>query len=230
MPLRARKRGRFFDVPVHDFVLRVHAAEELYGEARAAGMQFWEQLQSYGIRNPAFRTSKGPLELPGDAPETVRRLAALTARAGVGPMFAFQGALTEHVGRRVAGSRREVLVSSGGCYFVIAARRSRLLVHPGDETGENPIAIVIRPELGPQGVFTTHGRSYLPADSGDHLAVVADSCVLADAAAAGTMALLTKREGFRAALTYLRRLPGVHGGLIVRGRTFGVAGGIEIAA
>ena len=54
MPLRARRRGRFFDVPVHHMVLRVAGPEEMYEEIRATGMQFWEQIPSYAIRHPAF--------------------------------------------------------------------------------------------------------------------------------------------------------------------------------
>ena len=60
MPLRTKRRSRSFDVPVHDLVLRVTGPEELYEEARAVGMQFWEQVQSYGIdlgSPPAFRSA-----------------------------------------------------------------------------------------------------------------------------------------------------------------------------
>jgi hypothetical protein len=53
--------------------------------------------------------------------------------------------------------------------------------------------------------------------------------MLADAAAAGLQALLPKPDGFRQALHYLRRVPGVHGGVVVVGERIGVAGGVEIA-
>ena len=64
----------------------------------------------------------------------------------------------------------------------------------------------------------------------DGLAVIADTCMLADAAAAGVQAVLGKPDGFRQALQYLRQVPGVHGGVVVTGVEIGVAGGVEIAA
>jgi hypothetical protein len=230
MPLRPRKRGQFFEVPVQDMVLRVSGApDDLYEVARAAGMHFWEQIQSYAIRNPAFRTSKGPLDVPPDVPEIIARMAAEAAAAGVGPMFTFQGALTEYVGRTVARAREEVLVASGGDYYVVARRRSRLHVFP-PLGGDGELSVVVKPELGPQGVFTTAGRALLPAETGDGVVVVASSCMLADAAGAGALAILSRPKSFRTALAYLRGLAGVHGGMIVRGKHIGVVGGLELAA
>jgi len=60
--------------------------------------------------------------------------------------------------------------------------------------------------------------------------VVASSCMLADAAAAGVQAILPKPDGLRLALTYLRKVRGVSGGVVVRGEQIGVAGAVEIAA
>jgi ApbE superfamily uncharacterized protein (UPF0280 family) len=76
------------------------------------------------------------------------------------------------------------------------------------------------------GVATT-----LAQGSGlDGIAVLAESCMLADAAAAGVHAILPKPDGFHLALTYLRKVPGVTGGVVVQGDRIGVAGGVEIAA
>ncbi len=60
--------------------------------------------------------------------------------------------------------------------------------------------------------------------------MIAGSCMLADAAAAGVQALLAKENGFRLALSYLKHVPGVRGGVVVQGDRIGVAGGVEIAA
>jgi len=64
----------------------------------------------------------------------------------------------------------------------------------------------------------------------DGLAVLADSCMLADAAAAGVQALLPKENGLASALLYLKKVRGVLGGVIVMGPRIGVAGSVEIAA
>jgi hypothetical protein len=54
--------------------------------------------------------------------------------------------------------------------------------------------------------------------------------MLAEAAAAGVQAILPKQGGFRAALGYLKKVPGVLGGMVLIGDRIGLAGGLEIAA
>jgi len=41
---------------------------------------------------------------------------------------------------------------------------------------------------------------------------------------------LPKPDGFHLALTYLRKVPGVMGGVLIQGDRIGVAGGVEITA
>ena len=78
MPLLKRK-PQSFNLQIQDFVLRVNAPREFYEECRAAALSMWEQLQSYSVRNPAFRTSKRPVEVPENAP-IYERLAGFFGR------------------------------------------------------------------------------------------------------------------------------------------------------
>jgi hypothetical protein len=71
------------------------------------------------------------------------------------------------------------------------------------------------------------GRGHAAVDG---LAVLADSCMVADATAAGVQAILPKENGFASALAYLKRIRGVYGGVVVVGDQIGVAGAVEIAA
>lgn len=230
MPLGLRRKAQHFDVPVQDLVLRVTGSDELYEEARAAGMHFWELIQSYAVRNPGFQTSKRPLQVPEDAPEVIREMAGLAARAGVGPMFTFQGALTEFVGRMLGQRLHHVVVSCEGDHYVVTRRRVRLAVRHPTQAGVDSLAVVVKPELGPQGIYTTAGKLHLARDAADGLVVVATSCILADAAAAGASALLGKERGFAAALRYLRSIGGVHGAVVMSGERIGLTGGLELAA
>jgi len=206
-------------------VLHVSAAVDFNEESRAAALSFWEQLQAYALRNPEVRTSKRPIEVPPDAPAIVREMVQAARTAGVGPMFSFQGAVTDHVGRFLARSASELSVTCGGDYFILTKKRQKLTVlrKPSGET----IAIVVPPNRSGVGISTTLGRGHAHLDG---LAVLASSCMLADAAAAGVQAILPKENGFRLALAYLKRVPGVQGGVVVSGDRIGVAGGVEIAA
>jgi ApbE superfamily uncharacterized protein (UPF0280 family) len=220
-----KKRPRTFDIQVQDLVLHISAGTDFNEESRAAALSFWEQLQAYALRNPEIRTSKRPIDVPKDAPAIVREMVRSARTAGVGPIFSFQGAVTDYVGRFLAEQSHELTVSCGGDYFIVARKRQKLTVlrKPGGES----IAVVVQPLRDGVGISTTVGRGRATLDG---LAVLASSCMLADAAAAGVQAILPKDDGFRLALGYLKRVPGVHGGLVVLGERIGVAGNVEIAA
>jgi ApbE superfamily uncharacterized protein (UPF0280 family) len=219
-----KRRSRTFEVQVQEMTLHIQAGTDFNEESRAAALSFWEQLHAYAIRNPEFRTSKRPITVPADAPEVVREMVAAAGRAGVGPMFSFQGAVTDHVGRFLAREVSEVTVSCGGDYFILSRKRQKLTLR---RRSSDPVAVVVPPRKGGVGVSMFSGRG---PDGPDGLAVLAESCMLADAAAAGVRAILPKDNGFRGALAYLRQVNGVLGGLVLEGDRIGVAGGVEIAA
>jgi uncharacterized protein len=220
-----RRKPKSFDIQVHDMVLHITASPDFAEESRAAALGFWEQLQSYALRNPAFRTSKRPIAVPSDAPDIVREMVHAAGNAGVGPMFTFQGAVTDQVGRFLARARSDLTVACGGDYFILTRRRMKLAVR---RRGGDPIDVVVEPDADGVGVSTTLGRGR-GGEGPDGLAVIAGSCMAADAAAAGVQAILPKEDGFHAALRYIERVPGVVGGVIVVGRKMGFAGKVEVA-
>lgn len=219
-----RRKPRTFDIQVQDMTLHIQAGTDFNEESRAAALNFWEQLHAYTIRNPEVRSSKRPIEVPADAPEIVREIVSSARRAGVGPMFSFQGAVTDHVGRFLAREVNEVTVNCGGDYFILARKRQKLTV---GRSGSGPVAVVVPPVKGGIGVSMTAGRG---RGAPEGLAVLAESCMLADAAAAGVQAILPKENGFNGALAYLRQVRGVRGGVILVGDRIGMAGSVEIAA
>lgn len=221
-----RRRPRSFDIQIQDLVLHISAPDDFAEESRAAALSFWEQLQSYGLRDPDFRTSKRPLtKIASDAPEIVREVVSAATAAGVGPMFTFRGAVVDEVGRFLAGQLAEVTVACDGDYFIKAKKRLKLQVK---RRGGEPITVALEPDAQGVGVSTTLGRGK-QGGGPDGLAVIAETCMLADAAAAGVQACLPKQDGFGMALHYLQRVPGVFGGVIVVGDRIGVSGQVEIA-
>jgi ApbE superfamily uncharacterized protein (UPF0280 family) len=221
-----RRRAKSFDIQVQDLTLHISAPEDFAEESRAAALSFWEQLQSYALRYPEFRRSKRPLgEVSADAPDIVKEMVASATSAGVGPMFTFRGAVVDQVGRYLAGQLSEVTVSCDGDHFIKARKRMKLAVR---RHGGEPLAVALLPDPRGVGVSTTLGRGR-DHSGPDGLAVIASSCMLADATAAGVQAVLGKPEGFGMALRYLQEVPDVRGGVIVVGGTIGVAGGVEIA-
>ncbi len=123
-----RRKTKNFEIQVQDLVLRITADDDLAEESRAAALSFWEQLQSYALRDPAFRESKRAIAVPADAPDIVREMVQAASDAGVGPMFTFQGAVTDQVGRFLSRLVSEVTVACGGDYFIVTRKRMKLSV------------------------------------------------------------------------------------------------------
>src|SRR5262245_3576312 len=182
-------------------------------------------MQSYALQHPEFRSSKRPLAAPAaEAPQIVREMVAAASAAGVGPMFTFRGAVVDQVGRFLLQSVGEVTVACGGDYFIKAKKRLKLAVK---RHGGAPITVAPEPDPRGVGVSTTLGRGR--GSGPDGLAVIADTCMAADAAAAGVQALLPKERGFAQAVRYLKGVPNVRGGVFVVGERIGLAGAVEIA-
>lgn len=217
-----RRRPKSFDIQVEDLTLHITAKDDFAEESRAAALGFWEQLQSYALRDPGFRTSKRPLRsVADDAPQIVKEMTRAATGAGVGPMFTFRGAVVDQVGRFLGEQLSDVTVACGGDHFLKVRKRAKLAVK---RRGGGPIVIVIEPVDEGIGVSTTTGRG-----GPDGLAVIAASCMAADAAAAGVQAVLPKPDGFGMALHYLRQVPSVQGAVVVVGDRIGLVGRVEIS-
>jgi hypothetical protein len=222
-----RGRRATFDIQVEHLTVRVTAPPDLVEEARAATLTFWEQLQAYSLQHPEMR-SKRPIAVPESAPELIREMVAAAEAAGVGPPFAARGAVVDMVGRLLLRQTNEVTVECGGDLFVRARKRSKITV--ARRASRDVVAVVLEPRPEGIGVSTTTGRARDEGAGADALAVLAPSCMQADAAAAGVQALLPKQDGLRRALRYLEGLPQVLGGLVIHRGQIGVAGAVEIAS
>ena len=112
-------------------------------------------------------------------------------------MFTFRGAVVDQVGRFLASQMHELTVACDGAYFIRSRKRMKLGVK---RRGGEPITVALPTRRASRvGVSTTFGRAR-GGGGPDGLAVIAGSCMLADAAAAGVQAMLGKDDGFRAGL------------------------------
>jgi ApbE superfamily uncharacterized protein (UPF0280 family) len=220
---REKKRVHV-EVAVRDWVLRISAPRNVFDEARVAALQFEEEVSAYGIRDPGFARARRPVPARQDAPPIIKEMARLCRLAGVGPAFAFRGALLHHVGLALSRDLKELTLSSGGDHFVLARKRGRLPL-----PGKRNLSLVISPELGPNGIHTAI-RPSVGGSGAVLLAVVAESCILADAGAAAATVMMARRRSLQSALAVLKAIPGVHGGLIIHGDQIGLAGKLEFAA
>lgn len=191
-------------------------------------------LVDYIVGRPEFRISYEPLSDDPAAPPIARAMLDAARAAGVGPMAAVAGALSDAVAEFLsdAVSVREAVVENGGDIRLAVAAPCLVSIH----AGRSPLSDLIAVEAGgpglPAGIATSAGRlghsfSYGRADA---CVAAAGSAALADAYATACGNRLGSAADLRRELEAAKTRPGLRGLAAIVGGSFGCAGDIRIAA
>ncbi len=187
----------------------------------------YDQLESYCSSRPFFLTSYEPVAAEEDAPPIARLMAAAAEAAGVGPMAAVAGAFAELLGSYLLSEgASEVVVDNGGDLFLKLQVARMIRVYAGKSTFSDRIGLKVLPEKTPLGVCTSSasvGPSISLGDS-DAVCVVAKSASLADAAATAIGNEVKGCGGVDSGIHAAKKIHGIDGVLIVRGKALGVWG------
>lgn len=180
----------------------------------------YDELERYIGKNVFFASSLEPVEVKEDAPEIVRKMALAAEAAGVGPMASVAGAFAQCVGEFIlkAGAREVVIENGGDIYLKLASERV-VGIYAGDSEFSNKIALKIKPDETPYGVCTSSGTlgHSLSFGEADAVTVVADSAMLADAAATAVANEVVGEDGVEKALEKAKKIKGIRGALIIKG-------------
>lgn len=218
---------RSFELPVGDLTLRVQLTDDLQDETRAAALRYWEQIESYVVRNPGFKTSFVSLPVGQDAPHLVRVMSDASARMGVGPMVTLPGAFVEAVAGDLASMTKEVVVSTEGDTFIVGSRPRIFVVEPA----KGGAGIAVRVKSKKQYAFySSAGRlRFNPAiGKARSVGVLAEHSALADAVGSAMGLSMHRPHDVERALEVSKETEGVYGAVIVAGGRIGVWGEIEI--
>jgi len=210
-------------------------------------------IENYIATHPEFLTSLIPVIPRPWAPPIVRWMCACAAQAGVGPMAAVAGAISETVGITLLsedslsklwqrepdignpdGHRArisEVIVENGGDVFIASSRLRRVGIYAGPSPLSGKIALEIAPGQTPCGICTSsgtvgHSRSFGRCDGA---VIVAKDTALADAVATRVANVVKSREDIEEALDTASKIPGIVGAVIVIGDALGAWGDIKLA-
>ncbi|MBC7246475.1 MAG: UPF0280 family protein [Actinobacteria bacterium] len=218
-------------VTIKESDLFIWAQRDVREEARASLAGHREELEDFIALQPLFAETFLPYEVPADAPEIVRLMAAAAKKTGVGPMAAVAGAIAELVGRDLIPLSPEIMVENGGDIYLHSARERRIGVFAGDSPLSGRLVIVVPPTPpGGLGVCTSSasvGPSY-SAGAADAALVVAESAALADAAATALGNRAKGPEHIEDALSAVSGIEGVWGCLLVMGERLGVKGDLTL--
>ncbi len=196
-------------------------AEELVRQARC-------QLRTYIENFPEFASSHIPLDRDPDAPEIAQMMLEAGIGAGVGPMAAVAGAISEFVGKRLERSSTDVIVENGGDIYIRTTVRRHVAIYAGNSPLSGSIGLAVDP--GIWGVCTSsgtfgHSFSYGRADASTCLS---RSAALSDAAATAVGNAVTCSDDIEEALEIAASIDGIEGALVIVGESLGAWGRIEL--
>lgn len=178
-------------------------------------------LERYLRIHPEFGIARVPVACAPGAPDIVRELCAVAARAGVGPMAGVAGAIAERVGNMLRGGR-DIIVENGGDVFAVWTGTLRVGIYAG---ATSPFGDSLRFHVHaagrPLGICTSsgtvgHSLSYGRADAA---VIVAESCALADALATATANRVEGERDVAGAIEWARTVQETLFVCVVKGST-----------
>jgi len=221
-----------FQITVKETDLMVSASIPLESAARELILTHRGYLESYIEQYPDFLTTLKPWRISGPAPAIVREMALAGEKAGVGPMAAVAGAISEAVGRGLLQLSDEVIVENGGDTFF----KTRLPVIAGIYAGSSPLSMKVGLKVDstahPVSLCTSSGTvgHSLSFGKADAVCVMSDSCALADAVATAVGNRVRSARDISSAIHFGKSIPGVSGLAVIIGKDMGLWGSLEVIA
>ncbi len=217
-------------VTVQESDLSVYADGLQADDIKDAVIEHRGYLEGYIRRFPRFAQTLRPWPEDGLAPLIVQQMIQAGQRAGVGPMAAVAGAVSERVGVDLLNRTDEVIIENGGDIFIktghplivgIFAGRSPLSLRIGLQIEASDMPTSVCTSSGSVGHSLSNGRA-------DAVCVVSNSCALADAAATAIGNRVANHHDIQPAIQWGRAIEGVRGILVIVSDKMGVWGQIRI--
>jgi uncharacterized protein len=217
-------------ITVRETDLLVSASLPLESEARELILTHRGYLEAYIDQYPDFLRTLKPWRISGPAPAIVREMALAGEKAGVGPMAAVAGAISEAVGSGLLQISDEVIVENGGDTFF----KTFLPVIVGIYAGNSPLSLKVGLNVDstahPVSLCTSSGTvgHSLSFGKADAVCVMSDSCALADAVATAVGNRVRSAGDISSAIHFGKSIPGVSGLVVIIGKDMGLWGSIEV--
>lgn len=222
----------FFNVCILETDLCIGACSDLHEQAYNIAGKYRLQIEEYVKSHPDFLTSLIPVEPAPGAPYIITAMCGAARKAGVGPMAAVAGALSEVTGKELLRLSDEVIVENGGDIFMSTKAVRRVGIFAGKSPLSEKLALEIMPEKSPLGICTSSGTvgHSLSFGKADAALVVSADTFLADAVATALGNRVNSPEDMEAALEFASGVEGVEGALVIIGDKLGAWGDIKLAS
>lgn len=219
-----------FSVTVKETDLHIQASRNLESEAYKLVIKYRSELEGYITSHPYFLTAFTPLPSDGDAPRIVQSMIEASQEAGVGPMAAVAGAISEFIGTGLSALSSEVIIENGGDIFLNAKSKKVVGIYAGESSLSGKINLEIDESETPLGICTSsgtvgHSLSYGEADA---VVILSKSATLADAAATAIGNIIKRPEDIPEGIELAKNIDGVAGLLIIKDEKMGLWGEIKL--
>jgi len=213
--------------------LQIYANKNVVEGAESHLSDIRKILSKYIERRPLFQTSLEPIKQDHKAHYLVKQMIKASSLAGVGPMAAVAGAVSQYVAECLVEEEddlTDIFIENGGDIYLRSSIERRILVHAGQSVLSEKLALKIKPEMTPCGICTSSGTvgHSLSFGKADAVVVISKDTCLADATATSVGNMIKSHTDIEKGISFAKTIPGINGILIIVGDQLGAWGEIEL--
>jgi hypothetical protein len=211
-----------------DTILNIRCDRDIGDLVRPFIVEKRQELESYILKDPNFQTSFEPVDVDNSAPEIVRIMAKASEKAGVGPMAAVAGTVSELIVNEAIENNIEwIIVENGGDICLYGDHEFTISIYAGKSPLSEKIGFSINPGRNSYGICSSSGfvGHSISLGKSDSVTVFAKETPIADSFATAIANMVDEIE---AGLSFARAFIGRHidGVVIVRGEKIAKVGRI----
>lgn len=228
--LHRGKNVTYYNVKIEQTDLEIGTHGMYRKQAVELVKKYRADIEGYIKEHPNFLTTLSPIPCSPYAPTIVKRMCGAADLAGVGPMAAVAGAISELVGRALLQLSNEVIVENGGDLYLKTNQERIVGVYAGDSPLSYKVGLKIKPEQTPLGICTSSGKigHSLSLGKADAVVIVSKDGILADAMATAVGNLVKAPKDIQRGLDFAGEVPGVDGALIICEESLGAWGNVHL--
>jgi len=220
-----------FNVTEFESDLEIFAKCDLEKQAREQLKKYRGEIEKYIELHPDFLTSLVPIEAKNNAPKIVKHMCLAAKAAGVGPMAAVAGAISQYVGTALEEYSDEIIIENGGDIYMKNKTDKHVLIFAGKSPLSNKIALLVPGENRPIGICTSSGTvgHSLSFGKADAVVVLSRDALLADAAATSICNRVKSIDDIEESIEFGKAIPGIRGIVVIIQDKLGAWGDINLA-
>jgi len=214
-----------FSVDVRETSIHVQARVDLSAKAKESVFRYRYQIEEYLRQHPALRESESPIQIYATAPDIVRYCDLSSRNTGVAPMSCMSGAMADFVGRDLASSSDDIIVSSGADSFIRVSRPVEAVLNSEGSSLDGRLVLKLGNLKNIFGLST-----YSPGKGIQGVTVLSRSACWASSFAKDLGVRLASGESLKSTLNRAEAYSDVGGLIIVAGSKVVVAGAFSLVS